>query len=168
MASPIKFGTDGWRATIAEEYTYANVRTLAAALAEYLKKHEKEKAGNGVAIGYDTRFMSAEFARTTADTIAAAGLPVQLANRDAPTPAIAWTTRSQNLATGIIITASHNPPKYNGFKFFKPNGGPADKETTNVVESLLGKKAKATQAAAVTEFDPRPAFAAQLRNGRYR
>jgi alpha-D-glucose phosphate-specific phosphoglucomutase len=163
MASPIKFGTDGWRAIIAEDYTYANVRILAAALAEYLKKHEAERAKNGVAIGYDTRFMSAEFARTTADVIAKAGLPVLLADRDAPTPAIAWATRSKNLATGIIITASHNPPKYNGFKFFKPNGGPADKDTTNVVESLLGKKSKSTAPADVTLFDPRPEFAAQLK-----
>lgn len=160
--SPIKFGTDGWRATIAEDYTFANVRVLAAALAEYLKQNEKDKAKNGVAIGYDTRFLSAEFARATAETIAAAGIPVQLANRDCPTPAVAWTTRSQNLATGIIITASHNPPKYNGFKFFKPNGGPADKETTDLVEGFLGKKAKAAPAAAITEYDPRPAFVEQL------
>lgn len=164
MASPIKFGTDGWRSIIAEDYTFANVRILSAALAEYLKKHETEKAQNGVAIGYDTRFMSSDFARTTAETLAASGIPVKLANRDCPTPAIAWTTRSENLATGIIITASHNPPKYNGFKFFTPGGGPADKETTNAVEALLGKKSKASSAAAVTEFDPRPDFVAQLKN----
>lgn len=162
--SPIKFGTDGWRAIIAEDYTFANVRILAAALAEYLKKNEKEKVGNGVAIGYDTRFLSDQFARATADTLASAGIPVKLANRDAPTPAIAWATRSESLATGIIITASHNPPAYNGFKFFTPGGGPADKETTNAVEALLSKKAKATAPAQVIEFDPRPSFVAQLHN----
>jgi alpha-D-glucose phosphate-specific phosphoglucomutase len=162
--SPIKFGTDGWRAIIAEDYTFANVRILSAALAEYLKKHEPEKARNGVAIGYDTRFMSAQFARTTAETLAASGIPVLLSNRDAPTPAIAWATRSRNLATGIIITASHNPPSYNGFKFFKPNGGPADKDTTNIVESFIGKKSKAAKPASLFEFDPRPAFVEQLKN----
>ena len=162
--SPIKFGTDGWRAIIAEDYTFANVRILSSALGEYLKKIDSETSSNGVAIGYDTRFMSAEFARAAADTLAAAGIPVKLANRDCPTPAIAWTTRSESLATGIIITASHNPPSYNGFKFFTPGGGPADKETTNAVEALLGKKAKAAALVEVSEFDPRPAFVAQLKN----
>ena len=162
--SPIKFGTDGWRAIIADDYTFANVRILSSALGEHLKKVDIEKATNGVAIGYDTRFLSAEFARAAADTIAAAGIPVKLANRDCPTPAIAWTTRSESLATGIIITASHNPPSYNGFKFFTPGGGPADKETTNDVESLLTKKPKAAALVAVSEFDPRPAFVSQLKN----
>jgi len=162
--SPIRFGTDGWRAVIAQDYTFDNVRAVSAALAAYLKKNEKDKVKNGVAIGYDTRFLSSEFARTAAETIAGQGIPVKIANRDCPTPAVAWTVRSQNLATGIIITASHNPPKWNGFKFFTPTGGPADKETTNAVEAMLGKKAPQGEATAITEFDPRPDFVAQLRN----
>ncbi len=161
--APIKFGTDGWRAIIADTYTFDNVRAVATALAAYLKKNEKEKVINGVAIGYDTRFLSDEFARVSAETIAATGIPVKLADRDCPTPAVAWTVRSGGLATGIIITASHNPPKWNGFKFFTPGGGPADKETTNALEALIGKKAPSGEAASVTEFDPRPDFVAQLR-----
>jgi len=161
--TPIKFGTDGWRAIIADTYTFDNVRAVSTALAAYLKKHEKQKAGNGVAIGYDTRFLSIEFARLAADTIAAAGIPVRLSNRDCPTPAISWAVRHNDLAAGVMLTASHNPPKYNGFKVITPRGGPADKEATNAIEALLGKKIATAQAATVEEFDPRPEFAAQLR-----
>jgi alpha-D-glucose phosphate-specific phosphoglucomutase len=157
----IQFGTDGWRAVIADAYTFENLRTVAAALSAYLKKNQKEKASNGVAIGYDTRFLSIEFAQTTAQVLAQAGIPVRLSARDCPTPAIAWTVRNNNLAAGIMITASHNPPRYNGFKFMEPDGSPADKTATGAVEAMLGKKA-AGGAAAVTEFDPHPEFAAQI------
>ena len=161
--TPIKFGTDGWRAIIADEYTFANVRALSSALAAYLNKHEKQKAGNGIAIGYDTRFLSTEFARLAAETIAAAGIPVRLSNRDCPTPAISWAVRNANLAAGVMLTASHNPPKWNGFKVITPLGGPADKDATNAIESLIGKKLGAARPATVEEFDPRPEFESQLR-----
>jgi alpha-D-glucose phosphate-specific phosphoglucomutase len=161
--SAVKFGTDGWRAVIAEEYTFDNLRRVSRALAAYLKAHEADKWDNGVAIGYDTRFLSGEFAREVADTLAACGLKVRLSNRDAPTPAIAWETRSNNRATGIMITASHNPPKWNGFKFFMPNGGPAGKEATGEVEKYLLSGEHPTGEGSVEEFDPRPAFMEQLR-----
>lgn len=161
--SQIRFGTDGWRAIIAEDYTFENVRSVSAALAAFLLRHEKEKATAGVAIGYDTRFLSAEFARAAADTIAAAGIPVLLADRDSPTPAIAWATRSRGLASGVMITASHNPPKWNGFKFFNPLGGPADRDATNALEAVIGAKTKSKlPPAEVTLFDPRPALVEQL------
>ncbi len=163
MASQISFGTDGWRAQVADDYTFANLRELSNALAVYLLKFQPDKVKTGVAIGYDTRFRSADFARVVADTLAGAGLPVFLSERDAPTPAIAWATRSKGLATGIMITASHNPPAYNGFKFFNPLGGPADKDATNAVEHVLGKKPPAKVApASVQLFDPRPALVEQL------
>ena len=163
MASQISFGTDGWRGQVADDYTFANLRELSNALAVYLLKFQPEKSKQGVAIGYDTRFRSADFARVVADTLAGAGLPVFLSERDAPTPAIAWATRSMGLATGIMITASHNPPAYNGFKFFNPLGGPADKDATNAVEHVLGKKPPTkVVAASVQLFDPRPALVAQL------
>jgi len=161
--SVIQFGTDGWRAVIADAYTFDNLRTVASALATYLKKNQKEKAANGVAIGYDTRFLSTEFAASTAQTLAAAGIPVRLSNRDCPTPAIAWAVRNNNLAAGIMITASHNPPRYNGFKFMEPDGSPADKTATGAVEALLGKKPGAGNAE-VTAFDPRPEFVSQIRS----
>ena len=164
MPTEIRFGTDGWRAVIAQDYTFDNVRLLSTALAAYLFKHQKDKVAQGVAIGYDTRFLSAEFARTAADTLAQLGIPVLLSERDAPTPAIAWATRHRGLATGILITASHNPPRYNGYKFFNPGGGPADKDATNALEHILGRKFSSKVApATVTPFDPRPEFFEQLR-----
>ena len=164
MSTDIRFGTDGWRAVIAEDYTFENVRLLSTALAAYLFKHQKELVKNGVAIGYDTRFLSAEFARAAADTLAQNGIPVCLSDRDAPTPAIAWATRSRQLATGIMITASHNPPKYNGYKFFNPLGGPADKDVTNALEHVLGQKFKSKAKPATVEiFDPKPALVEQLK-----
>lgn len=163
MSTEIRFGTDGWRAEIAADYTFDNVRRLSTALAAYLFKHQKDKVSNGVAIGYDTRFLSAEFARAAADTLAQTGIPVLLSERDAPTPAIAWATRNRGLATGILITASHNPPRYNGYKFFNPLGGPADKDVTNAVEHILGRKFTSKAAPATVElFDPKPEFFEQL------
>jgi len=163
MATQISFGTDGWRAQIADDYTFANLRELSLALAVYLQKYQPDKWKKGVAIGYDTRFRSADFARVVAETLASAGLAVLLSERDAPTPAIAWSTRSMGLATGIMITASHNAPIWNGFKFFNPLGGPADKDATNAIEHVLGKNpsTKITPATVQT-FDPRPALFEQL------
>ena len=160
--SPINFGTDGWRATIADEYTFENLRIVAAGLAAHLQKTEKDKIQNGVAIGYDTRFLSAEFARTAAEVLSASGISAKVSDRDATTPAIAWAARGGGLAAGVMITASHNPPKYNGFKFMAPDGSPADKEATGSVESLLGKKLKVSTPAQVTTFDPRPEYFKQL------
>jgi alpha-D-glucose phosphate-specific phosphoglucomutase len=163
--SVVKFGTDGWRAIIAQEYTFENVRAVAAALAAHLLKNEAQRAKNGVAIGYDTRFLSTEFAQAVAETIAAAGIPVLLSDRDAATPAVAWAVRSRNLAAGVMITASHNPPKWNGFKFFLPSGCSADKEATASVESMLGKKPRmAASPAPIQLFDPKPDFLAGMRN----
>ncbi|HVX29937.1 MAG TPA: phosphoglucomutase/phosphomannomutase family protein, partial [Nitrolancea sp.] len=104
----IRFGTDGWRAIIADEFTFENLGSVTTALALHLKKTEKAKIANGVAIGYDTRFMSNDFAKTVAQTLAAQGIPVRLSNRDCPTPAIAWAVRGGGLACGIMLTASHN------------------------------------------------------------
>lgn len=160
--SQIKFGTDGWRATIAQEYTFDNLKIVAAALAAHLHKTEKEKVKNGVAIGYDTRFLSPEFAQTTGEVLGAAGIPAYISDRDAATPAIAWAVRGGWLASGIMITASHNPPKYNGFKFIAPDGSPADKDATNAVESLFGKKLPVVAPAGCRSFDPRPEYFKQL------
>jgi len=161
--SQIKFGTDGWRATIAQEYTFDNLKVVATALAAHLHKTEKDKIQNGVAIGYDTRFLSQEFAQTTGEVLGAAGIPTLVSDRDAATPAIAWAVRGGGLAAGIMITASHNPPKYNGFKFVAPDGSPADKDATNAVERLFGKKVPAANPVLSRTFDPRPDYFKHLR-----
>ncbi len=166
--SPINFGTDGWRATIAQEYTFDNLKIVAAALAAYLQKKQKDKIENGVAIGYDTRFLSEEFAHTAGEVLSNAGIPTKVSDRDSTTPAIAWAVRGGELACGVMITASHNPPKYNGFKFIDPDGSPADKSATGQVEVLLGKKLKPTKKlnspAKLSTFDPRPSYFKQLEN----
>jgi len=161
-ANEIQFGTDGWRAGIAREYTFANVRVVAAALAAYLHKHAKDKIGKGVAIGYDTRFLSDQFAAEAGQVLAGCGVKVLLADRDTPTPAIAWTVRHQKLAAGVMITASHNPPQYNGFKIIDSDGSPADQHITGAVAKLLGKKVPASEAASCTTFDPRPSYFKQI------
>lgn len=161
--SSIKFGTDGWRAMIAQEFTFDNLKIVARALAAHLQSAEKEKLQNGVAIGYDTRFLSAEFAQTAGEVLSAAGIPTKISDRDATTPAIAWAVRGGNLASGVMITASHNPPRYNGFKFIAPDGSPADKEATGHVEALLGKEPEKSAAATLEHFDPKPEYFQQLK-----
>ncbi|HVF85843.1 MAG TPA: phosphoglucomutase/phosphomannomutase family protein [Abditibacteriaceae bacterium] len=164
FVEPIQFGTDGWRSVIADTYTFDNVRVIAQALAQHLLKNQAQNVPNGVAIGYDTRFLSQEFARAAAETLAQNGVPAWLSDRDCPTPAIAWATRSRQCAAGIMITASHNPPKYNGFKFLLPQGRGADTASTKSVESFLRREPSTRIAPAkVTEFDARPAFMEQLR-----
>jgi alpha-D-glucose phosphate-specific phosphoglucomutase len=132
---PIKFGTDGWRALIAEDYTFANVRWAARGVAKYLL--ESGEASRGVAVGYDCRFASDRFARAAAEEMAAAGIPAHLGAGYAPTPAVACAIRQHQLAGGIVITASHNPWEWNGFKFKASYGGSAGPEIIKKVEALL-------------------------------
>jgi len=131
--SQIKFGTDGWRAIIADTYTLENVRILTQAVADYLG------VGKKVAIGYDTRFMSAKFAEAVAIVLQNNGIEAVLSDRPTPTPALSFVVKTRKLDLGIMITASHNPAEYNGFKIKNAAGGGASLEVTSQVESLLGK-----------------------------
>jgi len=131
--SQIKFGTDGWRAIIADTYTLENVRILAQAVADYLG------AGKKAAVGYDTRFMSANFAEAAAIVLKNNGIDVTLSDQPTPTPALSFVVKSRKLDLGIMITASHNPAEYNGFKIKNSAGGGASQELTREVEGLLGK-----------------------------
>lgn len=131
----IKFGTDGWRAIMAEEFTFPNVRTVAYAIAKYIRDNKKES--KGVVIGYDTRFLSDKFAETCAQVLMAADVKVYLMERDAPTPVTAFTVVDKNAAGAIMLTASHNPPLYNGLKFIPEYGGPANPQITGQIESNL-------------------------------
>ncbi len=133
--SQIKFGTDGWRAIIADTYTLENVRILAQAVADYLASAKK------VAVGYDTRFMSGKFALAVAEVLQNNGMEVILSDRPTPTPALSFVVKSRKLDLGIMITASHNPAEYNGFKIKNSSGGGASEEITGQVEGLLGKSA---------------------------
>lgn len=132
-ATVIKFGTDGWRAVIADTYTLENVKILTQAVADFLG------SGKKVAVGFDTRFMSAQFAQAAAIVLKSNALEVILSDRPIPTPALSFAVKSRKFDLGIMITASHNPAEYNGFKIKNAAGGGASQELTSVVESLLDK-----------------------------
>lgn len=130
----IKFGTDGWRAIIAKDYTYENLNRVSQATARWIS--DEAVTENGVVIGYDARFQGRAFAEHSASVFAAMGIPVKLADVIAPTPAVSWAALEYD-AVGIVITASHNPPAYNGFKIKAPFGGPATPDQIAAVEERL-------------------------------
>jgi phosphomannomutase len=135
MPDRIQFGTDGWRGVIADDFTYANVRRVAAAIASYVR--EESTPAHGLIVGYDTRFLSAEFARAAAEVVAAAGVLVILADRPTPTPAISYAVVARKTAGAIVITASHNPYRWNGVKFKAPYGGSAAPDIIRRIEAHL-------------------------------
>lgn len=133
----IRFGTDGWRAVIAEDFTAENVRRVAHAIARYVVR--AEKPGSGVVIGYDTRFGSERFGRIAAEAVAATGTPVWLATESCPTPAVSLLVRLRNAAGGIQITASHNPYQWSGVKYKASYGSSASPAIVAQIENELEK-----------------------------
>ena len=130
----IKFGTDGWRAVISEDFTFENVRIVSQAIAD----HFKGDGGNFV-IRYDSRFLSEKYAKLVAEVLAGNGIKVLISDKAVPTPLVSLAIKNKRLSGGIMITASHNPPVYNGIKIKAPYGGSADENITKAVESKLGK-----------------------------
>jgi phosphomannomutase len=161
--TPIRFGTDGWRATIADEFTFENVERVAQAYADFVRRqptgasdsaksrtHSKTDEAHAhlhaddasahrhvVVVGFDRRFLSERFAVRVSEVLAGNQIEVALFDADVPTPLVSWAVRERGAAGGVVITASHNPPHFNGFKIKAPWGGSATAETTVVVESLL-------------------------------
>jgi len=133
----IKFGTDGWRAIIADEFTFANVRACAQATARYFR--EVGAASRGIVVGYDTRFASEEFAAVVAEVLAGNGVAVQLCDRAAPTPVIGFNIRRLNAGGGIVITSSHNPALYSGFKVRTEQASAAAPEILAEIEARLAE-----------------------------
>lgn len=133
----IKFGTDGWRAVIAEDFTFENVKVVSQAIADYIKKNYKGK--KRVVVGYDRRFLSCEFAQTVGLILAANNIKVVLSNRDLPTPVVSLHCAHKKYTLGVMITASHNPAIFNGLKIKTSEGGSAGKDITMAVEKLLFK-----------------------------
>jgi alpha-D-glucose phosphate-specific phosphoglucomutase len=131
----IKFGTDGWRGVIADDFTFDNVRRVAGAIASYVLNHEE--ARRGVVVGYDTRFASQRAARIAAEVLAGAGIPVKLADDYTPTPAISLAVKNMGTAGGIVITSSHNPWNWNGVKFKGKFGGSATPAIMKVIEEQV-------------------------------
>jgi len=164
----IRFGTSGWRAIIADEFTVAAVRVVSRAICEHLR--QSSPAGGGtVIVGYDTRFMGERFAAECVKEVAAQGFRALLCNHPTPTPTISHAIRSERAAGGINFTASHNPPEYNGMKFSTADGAPALPEITRQVEQLIGEIWSRPESAATgsaegkfESYDPRPAYLEDL------
>jgi phosphomannomutase len=135
--SPVKFGTDGWRGVIADDFTFENVRAAAAAIATYVLT--RENPAKGVCVGYDTRFGSPAFAAAVAEVLAGAGIPVKLADRITPTPALSFAVKQLGAAGGVMITSSHNPAQWNGVKYKASYGGSGSPSVMAEIASLLGK-----------------------------
>lgn len=139
-ADQIKFGTDGWRATIAEDFTFANVERVSFAIGHYIKEAGQASGvvkGGPVLIGFDTRFLADKFALRAAQVLMAMGLEVRLASRDIPTPCIAWATQAETTSGALQFTASHNPPEYCGVKYIPPYAGPATNDITRAITNNL-------------------------------
>jgi len=137
----IKFGTSGWRAIIAEDFTFNNVKIVTQAIADYINETTK-LTEQGIIIGYDTRFLSERFAKAAASVLMANGIKCFLTERDTPTPAISHEIIRRKTAGAINITASHNPPEWNGIKFSPDWGGPALSDTTEEISSRANKLIK--------------------------
>jgi phosphomannomutase len=135
MSNDITFGTDGWRGVIADDFTFDNVRRVAAAISSYVLKHEDPK--RGVIVGYDTRFASQRAARVAAEVLSRSGIAVSLSNDSVPTPAISLAVKTRNAAGGVVITSSHNPWNWNGVKFKAKFGGSASPAIMKAIEVEL-------------------------------
>ncbi len=166
----IKFGTDGWRAIIAQDYTFDNVRACAASAAMYLQQHGL--ADRGLVVGYDARYASEDFAVAVAEVVAGYGIKVMLSSVLCPTPVVSYSIIDRHAGGGVVITASHNPWQWNGFKYKPDYGGSAAPEIVEQIEaplpSLVGRKlpsvevAEARKRGLVVDFDPRERYLAQL------
>ena len=161
MAQEIKFGTDGWRGIIADDFTFDNVRRVAGAIASYVLKYEDPQ--RGVFVGYDARFASPAAARVAAEMVAAAGVPVKLANDYTPTPAVSYAVKDQGGAGGVMVTSSHNPWNWNGVKFKGKFGGSATPAIMKKIEEelALGAAPKGSKAA-IEEVDFKKAYVAAV------
>jgi len=177
---PIHFGTDGWRAVISDTFTFANLRMVAQAIAdaERTDVQNGSVAKNGaphIVVGFDTRFLSDRFARDVACVLAANGLKVHLTQADCPTPALSFAVKDLGARGGVMITASHNPPRYNGVKLKAAYGGSAPLELCHRVEIYLNDNEtrgrgptvmeyeQAIQSGMIARFDPIPSYETQLR-----
>ncbi len=156
----IQFGTDGWRGVIADDFTAENVRLAARAVAAYIYRHEQPQCG--VAVGYDMRFASERFARAAAEELARAGLRVWLAADHAPTPATSYAVRHFRTAGAVMITASHNPWQWNGFKFKASYGGSASPAIVRKIEEALGTDVPEKAGGQVREVDFRQPYLEQI------
>lgn len=159
-SSKIKFGTDGWRGIIADDFTFPNVRKVTRAIATYLETaYTKDRP---VLIAYDTRFLADQFARTAAQVLADLGWSVKITDRDCPTPVIAYNARHLNSAGALMFTASHNPAPYCGIKYIPDYAGPATPEITDTIvaniESASDEPPSNNSSGSISTFNPKPDY----------
>jgi alpha-D-glucose phosphate-specific phosphoglucomutase len=167
MANTIKFGTDGWRAVIAREFTFANVALVAQGIADTIR--ERGTADRGVVIGYDPRFLSEDFAAEVSGVMSGNGIRSWVTDRDAPTPTIAYSVLTHKAAGAVILTASHNPYRYHGIKFVPEYASPAFPDVTDRIEFYTAEAQSGRRAVQRDEsrrlaesFDPMPAYLDKL------
>ena len=171
----IKFGTDGWRAVMAEDFTFENVEIVAQGIAEYLREHHSDIPGEGIVIGYDNRFLSPEFAQRAAEVMAGNGIYVYMSEKSLPTPTTAYAIINLQTKGALMFTASHNPPQYNGVKFIPYYGGPALPELTKKLEQKVAQVQKTkeinkisykqgTNENCISTFELKSKFLSQLKN----
>ncbi|MDJ0733989.1 MAG: phosphoglucomutase/phosphomannomutase family protein [Nostocaceae cyanobacterium] len=165
-ANSIKFGTDGWRGVIADEFTFERLAWVAPIAAKVLFDTYGKQVGNRkIVVGYDRRFMAEEFARKVADVVCAAGFDLLFSETYAPTPAFSWAAKQQNALGALVITASHNPGKYSGLKVKSAFGGSVPPEVTKQIEALLPEGVTASATPGVEEtFNPWDSYCQELRN----
>jgi len=170
MVHSIKFGTDGWRGVIAEDYTFDNVRRAAQGFASYLLKNGRQ--GQWVIVGYDKRFDSEFFAASVSEVLAANGLNVRLTDRPTPTPVIAYSVVNKKACGAVNITASHNPSTDNGFKVRNEFGGAIDPDGLKQIEALIPDSidnvkredyAKALESGQIVKFDAAPDYVEHIK-----
>ena len=159
---PIRFGTDGWRGIIADTFTFDNVRQAAQATADHLRT--VEECEPGVFLGYDARFLSPRFAEAAAQVFAGNGFRAALMDRPYPTPYVSYEVRRRKFAGGIVITASHNPSVFNGFKVKAAFGGSATPTMTRDIEARLGQNPVRTAGGAIETVEPEPHYVHHLRS----
>jgi phosphomannomutase len=155
----IKFGTDGWRAVISDEFTFDNVRRVAKAVALYLINHRLIK--KPLIVGYDPRFLADKFAEEVTRIMEEAGIDCYLTERDTPTPIVAWEVRDKKAAGAVMLTASHNPAQYCGIKFIPHYAGPADESITSEIQENSNKEISvpgAKKKGKVERFEPRQRY----------
>jgi phosphomannomutase len=161
MAQEIKFGTDGWRGIIADDFTFDNVRRVAGAIASYVLNNEDPR--RGVIVGYDCRFASPAAARVVSEVLTQAGIPVKLANDYTPTPAVSYAVKHQGAAGGVMVTSSHNPWNWNGVKFKGNFGGSATPAIMKKIEEELAAGARPKgRPASMEEVDLKKAYVAAI------
>ena len=168
MTSPIKFGTDGWRGIIADDFTFANVARCSQGLADYLRATGVSR--QGLVVGYDTRFASREFAETVASVVSGNEIPVFLCREPVPTPVVSHHVVHRGAAGGVVITSSHNPAAWSGFKFKSAEGGSASQAVTDVLEMCIESSGEPKRlplpegrdAGLVQDVDPTPAYRESL------